>query len=367
MSILFFTSFPPPVTGQTNASLRIFQMLSQQHQVSLINTADPNRFKRKGTRPSLSFRLNLLLKFWRLALSLLLNKYDFLYTVYASTPGGLKRDYLLVRIVQLFRKKTKIIAHIHSGDFGQNFTNESQKKQHQFILDHTHKVIFLSESLNHTTRKKDVAYIPNSISDDLYFSEEEIANKLKSKLNKKVFNVVFIGNLIKEKGYMDILEAAFELLKQSDSFSFDFVGAWNDTIIQEQLQAQITSADHQKNIRFHGAVYDLNQLKAFYNNADVLVLPSYYKIEAQPLCVIEALNSATPIITTNHSGLKELNNDGVGLIVNKKSPSEIVSALLTLKNDDQWLEFATSARNAFKKRYSKAQSEKNMLELFAEN
>ena len=56
----------------------------------------------------------------------------------------------------------------------------------------------------------------------------------------------------------------------------------------------------------HGGVSERSIIKEFLNRADAFVLPTYYPIEAQPISIIEALNSGTPVIATNHASIPEM-------------------------------------------------------------
>ena len=87
--------------------------------------------------------------------------------------------------------------------------------------------------------------------------------------------------------------------------------------------------------------------------ADIVLLPSYYKIEAFPISIIEALNSATPVIGTNHAIPEIILNGSNGFIVDEQSPKQIADCIIKLNELNVWKEFASNARNSFLQNYCK--------------
>jgi len=69
-------------------------------------------------------------------------------------------------------------------------------------------------------------------------------------------------------------------------------------------------------------------------SADIFVLPSYYRFEAQPAVVIEAMAAGLPIVATDWAGLPEMVQDGVnGFIVPIAHPEAIADRILKLALD----------------------------------
>ena len=64
-----------------------------------------------------------------------------------------------------------------------------------------------------------------------------------------------------------------------------------------------------------------------YLASNVFVLPTYYKMEGQPIALLEAMLTGHIIITTDHAGILDICNENNGYIVNKKSPSQIADKL----------------------------------------
>ena len=101
--------------------------------------------------------------------------------------------------------------------------------------------------------------------------------------------------------------------KKSIPFQFDFCGA----IIKREdannvdghnpyksFFDQINEGNISRFVKYHGVI-DGQLKQEFLNNADILILPTYYKIEGQPICIIEALSFGMPVITTDYRGIPE--------------------------------------------------------------
>ena len=95
-------------------------------------------------------------------------------------------------------------------------------------------------------------------------------------------------------------------------------------------------------------------------SSDVFMLPSYL-IEGQPLTIIEAMNAATPIITTRIGGMVDMISEGnEGFFVPPQSPSSIAEATRKLLDPTTRQKMAKAAR----KRYQEAYSAEHVTQLW---
>ena len=102
-----------------------------------------------------------------------------------------------------------------------------------------------------------------------------------------------------------------------------------------------------------------------YRIADIFVLPPYYEIEAQPRSIIEALNSATPVISTRHASIPEyVFDDRNGYLVNKRAPEEIAHAIQKLVDVDNWQKKAQLARKTYMKMFDTHLVKKKLMHVF---
>lgn len=70
-------------------------------------------------------------------------------------------------------------------------------------------------------------------------------------------------------------------------------------------------------------------------NYDVLLLPTYHTGEGYPGIIIEGYSIGLPVITTNWNAIPEIVIEGeTGLLINPKSDSEILAAIMSFNKDN---------------------------------
>ena len=143
--------------------------------------------------------------------------------------------------------------------------------------------------------------------------------------------ILFTGRMVKEKGVMDLIDAA-ELLrdKYEDRLRFRLCGSLSDNP-KAIKQAELESRCDGRYVEWLGHRTDVKELL---QQSHMVVFPSYYR-EGVPKTLIEACASARPIITTESVGcrdcVEECNN---GYIVPIKSPADIARKIEALINDN---------------------------------
>jgi len=114
---------------------------------------------------------------------------------------------------------------------------------------------------------------------------------------------------------------------------------------------------------FTGQVPD-TELPAFYQAADILVLPSSERSEAYGLVQVEAMTSGLPVICTElGTGTTYVNRHGeTGLVVPPKDPAALTSAIVTLLGDRSLRQRLSAGARA----RSELFSAENMLRIIGE-
>ena len=94
-------------------------------------------------------------------------------------------------------------------------------------------------------------------------------------------NVLFLSNMIAEKGVWTIVEAAKILHGKELPVEFHFVGKWSD--ITEEMFKRALIESHLEDVCFaHGGKYG-REKDEFWAAADVFVFPTFYHNECFPL------------------------------------------------------------------------------------
>jgi glycosyltransferase involved in cell wall biosynthesis len=153
-------------------------------------------------------------------------------------------------------------------------------------------------------------------------SDDIIYNR--SYISKKNYNFLYLGRLDKEKGLLELLEAIHSLKVQGiDNFKFDIVG---DGYHEVEIKEKTKLLELNDIVQFHGGVTNLSELKAYYTNSDLFVLPTYH--EGFPRTLYEAMLFGVPIITTFVGGIPSLMKDKFNCLkIEPKSSSSIEVAI----------------------------------------
>jgi glycosyltransferase involved in cell wall biosynthesis len=163
--------------------------------------------------------------------------------------------------------------------------------------------------------------------------------------------VLFLGNMHITKGFRELIDAGKILLKNNVSIILRFVGAWPDRK-SERLFEEAISGPISSHVEYCGAVTDPRTLKRYLLESHALALPTYYPFEAQPLVILEALNAGTPVIATDHGGIRDVVNPGInGFTVAQRDPADLAARLGQVRHSGLWEELSKGARKSFEVLY----------------
>ncbi|TVX93608.1 glycosyltransferase family 4 protein [Paenibacillus agilis] len=142
---------------------------------------------------------------------------------------------------------------------------------------------------------------------------------------------LFVGRLLKDKGIREYMEAARLVRQQYPQARCLVLGPFdtNPTAIQQQeLQCFVEDGS----IEYMGATDDV---RPYLKQCSVLVLPSYH--EGTPRCVLEAMATGRPIITTDAPGCRETVVDQInGFLVPPKDTAAIAEKMIwMIENREQ--------------------------------
>lgn len=133
-------------------------------------------------------------------------------------------------------------------------------------------------------------------------SDKEICDKIKNfPINSNYYNILYVGNLTKEKGLLYLLNAVKILSDKGMSIQVHLVG-------EGTMRSDIIKVGHELGIEskilLHGYVPWGQKLFYYYRNSDIFVLPSLS--EGTPKVLLESMANGTPVITTNVGGISGL-------------------------------------------------------------
>ena len=146
----------------------------------------------------------------------------------------------------------------------------------------------------------------------------------------ETLKVVFTARMVKEKGVIELIEAAERLRKEYEGrVEFWLCGrlAVNaDAISKEELESRCSEGY----IKWLGFQKDI---KTILEQCHIMAFPSYYR-EGVPKSLIDVCAVGRPIVTTNSIGCKDVVDDGVnGFLVPIKDSEALADKLRILIED----------------------------------
>jgi glycosyltransferase involved in cell wall biosynthesis len=322
LKILLVGPLLPPVHGQSLAFTRFYESIDDNSKI-LINTnlEDKTKFGKI---------LNTGKTLLSIAFKSLFYKYDVVYFTCSRSFLGSIKDVLLINLVSL--KKVKIINHLHGSDFNEFL--HSSPKWYQNILFGSYKKIDTSIVLLDTMKNqfKDIESMNVEVISNFY--DKDLDKKLVDKSSDRI-KLVYLSNIMSSKGVFELINAFDELSKKYDNVYLNIAGGYmaDEYMSMEEVKTKFTlKVKKNSRIKYIGKVFGEQKIKLL-QSSDIFVLPSYYKSEAFPISIIEAMACSNAIITTNYKYLPEVVNDKNGILVEPKSVESLKRGLESLLNN----------------------------------
>ncbi|OBX17598.1 hypothetical protein A9995_15485 [Erythrobacter sp. QSSC1-22B] len=151
-----------------------------------------------------------------------------------------------------------------------------------------------------------------------------------------VANLVMVGRMVEKKGHLIALDALAILREKYPELSFhcEMIGSGPLKNLIEDRSSKLGLCSY---VDLVGPKPHAATLQAI-NASDLLLLPSVTAADGDkegiPVVLMEAMAREIPVISTKHSGIPELIENGVsGLLVTERDPEELAEAIATLLLD----------------------------------
>ncbi|MFH4969230.1 glycosyltransferase family 4 protein [Gaetbulibacter sp. M240] len=321
-NILIVGPLPEPTTGVSLANKVVFEGLTRMDNfsVDVINTSYNKFDENLGVFSFSKAFFYLKINFYAFKI---LNV-DKVYITPGQTFFGVLKYGLFIVLSRLFGKE--LIIHVHGNYLGKEFAQVKGLKKRilRYFLKMTSKGIVLSESLKGNMAPfvgNDQIFVLYNFVEDYLFLKDENQVPLNGGSGK--VKIIFLSNLMEEKGIFDLLEALTNLEEEG----FDFKAKIAGNIDSKHSEKLSNYFDKLKNTEYCGVVSGKAKKDLlFWGN--IFVLPTYYEMEGQPISILEAMATENLILTTEHAGIPDIFKDRVnGYYVDKKSPKSIVDKI----------------------------------------
>ena len=355
--ILFILHLPPPVHGAAmmgkyiQESRLINQTFETTH-INLTTARDINDIGKLGWRKVLDF-FKLL---FQIINTVIKQKPDICYVTPNSKGGPFYKDFIVVQLLKILH--VQVIVHYHNKGVA---TRENKMPDHLLykIFFKQLKVIVLADTLYADIKKyvqpENVYICSNGIPEMCNYSISK-STKLNSTLN-----ILFLSNMMAEKGVWTLLEACKILKEKGQEFACHFVGKWSD-IDEKVFNQKVLEFDLTSQVLAHGAKYEEEKVK-YYGEADILVYPTYS--DCFPLVLLEAMQHSLPIIASNEGAIAEIVEDEVtGYLVSKKNSEALANKLTVLLKDSSLrVKMGEAGRRKYENEYTLRKFEGRIVEI----
>ncbi|MDQ0428876.1 glycosyltransferase involved in cell wall biosynthesis [Planomicrobium stackebrandtii] len=361
-NLIFVGPLPPPILGESIAlqSLYKSEKLHQRYKVKKINLSRKD-FEHPG---ALSFD-----KVWTDSFAILYSgllslamKNPILYISISQTKMGLLRDCMMIQACKLLGRG-KVVTHLHGNNLGGTIDAVSGTTQ-KFIVNSLKKIdvgIVLGGKLspNYRGHVKRIEVVSNGIPADFILkSEVGLGNK------KGAISLLYLSNLMFEKGYVELIKATTALIKEGHNLRLDLVGGIQNESEFQEVRQYIAANEMDHRIQYHGLKQG-DEKKRFFLESDMMALPTKYKVEGQPMSIIEGMAAGLPIISSDRGIIAELIKD-CGVII-EPTVEGVKAAIKDLVVDDaERMRLGRMSRETFEEFYTEDKYTDALIAIFDE-
>ena len=359
--ILVFGYLPPPYFGPSVTYQALLHSdFPQRFEVSFVDITvsrsigDIEHFRIGKVVKMLSF---LLRELWLLVT----HRFDFCFCPVSVNRNAFIKDALFLGLARGFGVPTVLYAH---GNNIPDFHDRATARMQRLIARTCRRAaaaIVLGESLRFNFERwlptEKIFVVPTGIE-----PQSVVPSRQRSTGG---LNVLYLGNLVREKGVFVLLEAAAHIARQHSDVQFSFAGHWFRR--EDEAAATEFIARHQldSHIRLVGPVAGETKWQTL-ANADLLAFPTFYYYETMGLVVLEAMQAGVPVVATRRGSLAEIVRDGIdGLLVEEQSATDLAEKILRLADDPALREqMGRSAKQRFQDYYTHMQYGQRMIAVF---
>lgn len=353
--VFFILHMPPPIHGASMMGKYIHdsKLINQTfdcHYFNLTLAKNLQDIGKGGIRKLLDFIIQL----QHIYHTVKVLKPNLCYVTPNAKGGAFYKDFIIIILLKIMRQK--IVIHYHNKGVATHQNKLIDNFLYKFFFKNI-KVILLAESLYKDickyVKRDDVYICPNGIPETENYTS----------IPHYGFNILFLSNMMKEKGVWDLVTACKILKEKGKQFHCDFVGKWSD-ITENEFKLQIQKYNLDSYISAYGAKYGADKDK-FFQNADLFVFPTYYNNECFPLVLLEAMESGITCISTQEGGIPDIIEDNLtGYVISKQHPQILADKIEFLIDHPNLCQcMGNKGKEKFKNKFTLRQFENRMTEI----
>lgn len=180
--------------------------------------------------------------------------------------------------------------------------------------------------------------------------------------------IVTTARFTEKKGIRYAVEAVAKAQERQPGLSiqYDIVGEGE---LFKEIRELVDTLGLANSITLHGA-RSHSEVRTLLDEADIFLLPSVTAADGDqegiPVALMEAMAAGIPVVTTEHSGIPELVEDGVsGYLSPERDSDSLAESILKLaQNPEQWAELGGAGRAKIDKEFNLEVQNNRLVELY---
>jgi glycosyltransferase involved in cell wall biosynthesis len=251
-------------------------------------------------------------------------RYDAVHAHYVFPSGVFASLYK-----KLWRKRMIVTA--HGGDIDKMARkNERIFRYTKKILTYADEVIAVGEQLKQEIindfgiPSTKVSVLNMGVNRQVFQPMDKSLARANLAIKEQALSILFVGNIIKQKGLLELVEALHQLRQKEVDGQLYIIGPEKDATFKQELTERIEQLHVQPYVHFLG-VNTQQEIAKWMAAADVFVLPSH--IEGFGLVALEAMSCGTPVVGTKVGGLQYLLANDTGCLVEPKNADSLAAGI----------------------------------------
>jgi len=361
MNICVFSPVPPPFHGSNYAvKLLLESEFKDKFNVTHIDTSYVKTLNDIG-KPKL-FKAVLFGKYLVKLFRENKKKYfNYIILIPSFSYWTFIRDSLTILFVAYFTN-IKIILWIHTNDFLVQYgkRNNILKKYMIHVIRKAFKIVTVGNKLKDNFSE----FVPDEKLITIYNGLPAVPYVRTKNKNDVKIEVIFLANMMVEKGWRNLLDAAINVCSSYSNVIFKFYGAPSKDSPIEEINYEFARSSFSDRILYMGSVTGDKKEQAL-SEADILCLPSYS--EAFPFSILEAMQYSLPVIATDTGSISEaiINGKG-GILLQSNNTNELVNALIYfIENPHKIIEMGEYNKRRFEENFKIDVCVKKWCEFFS--
>lgn len=352
MKICLLGQFPPHIGGVSSHSYLLSQeLLARGDQVWVLTYPHPHISDFNGISvqsawaPSINGLRGLFFSvssFFKLIRMVRGHKLDLIHAHYILPPG-----IIVVLVGILTGAKTAVT--IHGSDLSILAQKPFLKQVTRWVLERADYILVVSKVQERMVQElginpQNLTLTPNAVDVERFSPDKPLPPDIQ--LDPHKITLLFVGNLVPQKGVKYLLEA--KKLLDADP-GMDETGHTYELIIvgdgplKDELEEQVQEDDI-KNVVFLGERRDVEQIMPA---TDLFILPSIS--EGFPITILESLASGVPVVATRVGGVEEIELESLVRLVEPGQPEDLARAIKEMKEHSSRKEVKNRARETAQK------------------